>query len=208
MIPGFPWGGAGWRALGWSLRAEAERARDEAALAVRSIGRLAWRMTGGSMLSQFHQWSTTVAALAVSGADDAGPRARQVHRHRDALQRIYSRTADLVQLTRTELEARALAAGIGLGYVDLDRETLHAFVARVEVERELRELDATVRALTSALDWPSLEEALRRGWAPVLRYEGHAEHDAAVRKLRSHILQAGYRVLPEDPGARLEEVPC
>ena len=194
MIPHIPWGaGAGWRALAWALRAEFEDA-------VR-------RMAGGSVFDQLHQWGLTYAALVTGGAGrDAGRRARQVHRHRDALQRIYSRTTDLVQLTRTELDARACA--VGIEDVGLDRSVLHAFVARVEVERELRTLDARVRALTVARDWPELEEALRKGLVLVLRYEGHAEHDAAVRELRERIAEGGYRVLPGDPAARSEEVPC
>lgn len=194
MIPHITWG-AGWRSLAWALRDELEDA-----VRRRMAG-------GGSVFDQLHQWGLTYAALVTSGAGrDAGRRTRQVHRHRDALTRIYSRTTDLVQLTRTELDARACA--VGIEDVGLDRSVLHAFVARIEVERELRALDARVRALTAAVDWPELEEALRKGLVLVLRYHGHAEHDEAVRALRRRIVEGGYRVLPEDPGARFEEVPC
>lgn len=155
---------------------------------------------------QLHQWALTRAALLAIGADDAASRARQAHRHRDALERMLGRRVDLARLSRTELEQRALEVGIGEEYFDLD--VLRTFVARVEVERELRVLDTLVRTVTCARDWPALEEALRRGWAPVLRYLGHPEYDAAVSTVRRRIVDGGYRVLPADPTARFEEAPC
>lgn len=162
------------------------------------------------MFSQFQQWGLTLGALTALGVapNEAAQRARQMHRHRSALERIYGRVCDLAQLTRTQLEEQAREAGFGVEYLDLQGHVLRQFVARAEVERELRTLDAQVRAVTAASDWPALEEAMRRGYAPVLWTEGYAEYDEAVLALRRRILDAGYRVLPERPEARAEEVPC
>lgn len=155
---------------------------------------------------QIMQWGLTYAALHYAGVGDAHQLTQQTHRHRDHLQRMLARQADLARLTWTELEERAREVGLDPELVD--RCSLRCFVARIEVVRELRQLDGYVRAVTAARDWPDLEEALRRGHTLVLRYEGHPGHDAAVRFLRRRIAEGGYRVLPENPHQVPEEVPC